>query len=178
LLREVSRRIIPDPDVSKRPSAQQAQEQFLTWLTDLEAHTPNTGLNAGTAQFVGHLVALAGRWGPHLFVCYSDPRIPATTNGIEGSVFGRTKHKLRKALGRGSTVGSPIHNLDFALLPLLAQDTPCDCSAKRAPPPTCSPDAYRQARKALDQQEQPAKQRRSLVRSFVKRLAALVGLSN
>ena len=120
-------------------------------------------------------MATAGRWSPHLFTCSTDPRIPTTTNGLEG-FFGGIKYKLRKALGRGSTQGSPMHNLDFALLPLMPASGKRSSSAGRpCPQITFDPQAYRQARKSLDQQEQPAKQRRSWVRSLVDRLARLVG---
>jgi hypothetical protein len=175
LLREVTRRIVPDPEVHKRPSAQEAQAQFSAWLADLQERTPRRGLNAPTAHFVDHLVTMAGRWSPHLFTCYTDPRIPATTNSIEG-FFGCTKYKLRQALGRGSTVGSPMHNLDFSLLPLMPASRQRPSSAGRPSPQMAfDTEAYRQARKSLDQQEQPAKQRRSWVRSLVDHLARLVG---
>ena len=175
LLREVTRRIVPDPEVHKRPSADQARTQVCAWLADLQAHTPRRGLNASTAHFIDHLVAMADRWSPHLFTCYTDPRIPATTHSLEG-FFGCTKYKLRKALGRGSTVGSMMHHLEFSLLPLLPTAGQSPSSAGRpCSQMTFDPTTYRQARKSLDRQEQPAKLRRSSVRSLIDHLARLVG---
>ena len=178
LLREVTRRIVPDPKVSERPSASQAEAEFTAWLADLQAKTPRRGLNAPTAHFIDHLVATAGRWCPRLFTCYTDPRIPATTNSLEG-FFGCTKSQLRQALGRGSTVGSPMHNLDFALLPLMpaAKQKPA-AAGRPSLQMTVDTEAYRKARKSLDQREQPAKQRRSWVRSLVNHLARLVGAAD
>ena len=174
----MTRRIVPDPKVSERPSASQAEAEFTAWLADLQAKTPRRGLNAPTAHFIDHLVATAGRWCPRLFTCYTDPRIPATTNSLEG-FFGCTKSQLRQALGRGSTVGSPMHNLDFALLPLMpaAKQKPA-AAGRPSLQMTVDTEAYRKARKSLDQREQPAKQRRSWVRSLVNHLARLVGAAD
>ena len=36
------------------------------------------------ARFVGDLVERVGRYGEHLYHCFDDARIPATTNGLEG----------------------------------------------------------------------------------------------
>jgi hypothetical protein len=175
LLREVTRRIVPGPRIEERPSADQAHAQVTAWLADLQATTPRAGLNAPTAHFIDHLVATAERWGTRLFTCYTDPRIPATTNSLE-SLFGCTKSQLCQVLRRGSTLGSPMHNLEFALLPLMprAKQKPDEAGRPTLQTPVDT-EAYRKARKSLDLREQPAQQRRSLVRSLVAHLARIVG---
>lgn len=119
------------------------------------------GLSAPTADFLDHIIALTERGGSHLFTCFDDPRIPANTNKLEG-FFGHSKEFVRHVNGDASTTNSPIRNLGGSLLvtffrsqslpPLRAEDLTNDL------------DAYKKARAALEQEEAPARRRRSLVR--------------
>ena len=103
---------------------------------------------------------IAGRYGTHLFHCFDDPELPATTNQLEGA-FGKTKHQARRALGCGSTTHSLVHNLGDEFLLAHHQVTAGTLDLRAEP---IDPQAYRQARAKLREQEQPARQRRSFVR--------------
>jgi hypothetical protein len=128
------------------------------------------GLSAPTAVFVDHLVALTGRWGSHLFTCFDDPHLPATTNQLEGS-FGQFKRMLRRALGAKSTVGSLATNLGAELLLAWHQ-----VRSGRAPTldNPIDPLAHRKTRAEVDRMEQPARERRSWARNLTRRLAGLL----
>lgn len=160
-LREVARQLSPAPDRLDRPQdAAAAETQFWDFLSGLQRTTPRAGLNAKTASFIDHLVAIAGRYGPHLFHCFDDPELPATTNQLEG-FFGKTKQQARRALGCGSTTHSLVHNLGDEFLLAYQQVTAGSLDLLAEP---IDPQAYRQARDKLKEQEQPARQRRSFVR--------------
>ena len=79
-------------------------------MKDLAATAPRSGLGAATGAFIDDLTRRYGRYGEHLFQCFDDPRIPATTNALEG-FFGASKHVLRQALGCQSTSNSVVSNL-------------------------------------------------------------------
>jgi hypothetical protein len=122
------------------------------------------GLAAATGAFIDDLIARAGRYGTHLFVCFDDPRIPATTNELEG-FFGGVKGTLRRALGCGSTSNSIAHNLGAdALMAYQQVRRPDAAPSVRAP--TATPADFCSARAKLNRQEAPAIRRRSMVRHF------------
>ncbi|MBM4319797.1 MAG: hypothetical protein FJ125_07520 [Deltaproteobacteria bacterium] len=135
------------------------------------ASAPRAGLGAATGAFIDDLVKRAGRYGDHLFQCFDDPRIPATTNDLE-RFFGRSKQTLRHALGCGSTTNSVLTNLGDEALAAYQ-------SVRQAGIPSvaavaaCSPADFRRARSRLARQEAPAIRRRSLVRHLPRRLDEL-----
>jgi len=120
-----------------------------------------------TGRFMQHIAALTQRYGKHLFVCFDDERIPATTNMLEG-FFGRAKRLVRRAAGSGSTTNSVAHNLGQEFLVAFA----------RFEKQTAQPDyvaqldvvRFRSARAQLAAAEAPASHRRSLVRNFERHL--------
>ena len=144
--------------------------QFWDFLTSLQHTTPRVGLNAPTAAFVDHLVAMSGRWGSHLFNCFDDPDLPATTNQLEGA-FGQFKRMLRRAVGAKSTSGSLATNLGAEVLMAWHQ---VRSGLTPDPQQPIDPQAHRTARAELDRLEQPARERRSWVRNPGRRLAALL----
>jgi hypothetical protein len=170
ILRDVARHLATDPERTDRPqNAAEAETQFWDFLTSLQRTTPRVGLSAPTAAFIDHLVALSGRWGPHLFTCFDDPNLPPTTNQLEGG-FGQFKRMLRRTLGAKSTTGSLATNLGAELLLAWHQ-----VLSGRAPAPDSpiDPIAHRKARAELNRLEQPARERRSWVRNLGRRLAGL-----
>jgi hypothetical protein len=171
ILRDVARRLSPDPERTDRPgNAAEAETQFWDYLTSLQRTTPRVGLSAPTAALVDHLVALSGRWGSHLFTCFDDPDLPPPTNQLEGG-FGQFKRMLRRALGAKSTTGSLATNLGAELL--LAWHQVRSGLAPGSEQPV-DPQAHRRARAELARLEQPARERRSWVRNLGRRLASLL----
>lgn len=73
------------------------------WLKSASAKTVD-GLEAA---FIGHLVAVAGRYSEGLFHCYDVPDLPRNNNDLEQE-FSRFKRSERKATGRKSTAGGPV----------------------------------------------------------------------
>jgi len=120
---------------------------------------------------VDHLASLAERYGKHLFVCFDDPRVPSSTNELEG-FFGRAKRPLRRAAGSASTANSVAQNVGgdylaaFALVAsktrLLVDDLDATFLQR-----------FRRARARLLAEEAPMTRRRSLVRFFDQHIARL-----
>ena len=162
ILGEVAHQLSSAPDRADRPSnAAEAETRAWDYLGDLQRRTPRTGLSAPSATFVDHIVGMFGRYGEHLFVCFDDSRIPATTNGLEG-FFGLGKRVVRKALGAGSTTNSVVTNLGAEVLMALHQVRARDNNTVFPPPIDLH--AYQTARAELDQHERPARLRRSWLR--------------
>jgi hypothetical protein len=138
-------------------------------LDDLQAKTPRMGLSAASGHFVDHLVTLAERYGSHLFVCFDDPRVPSTTDELEG-FFGEYKAFVKRSTGRGSTANGVVQSLGSDLLVAFH-----DAKHRRSFPGELpvDPAAFRNARQALAEAEAPARRRRSLVRNLDDNLARL-----
>lgn len=169
ILREVAHHLNPDPDRADRPcNAAEAETQAWDYLGELQRRTRRPGLGALTAQLVDHIVALFGRYGEHLFKCFDDPRIPATTNGLEG-FFGLGKRVVRKAVGAGSTSNSVVTNLGGEVLMALHQ-----VRNGEPFPGTIDLHAYQKARAELDALEEPARLCRSYLRDQGKCLVRLL----
>ena len=173
ILHEVAHQLNSQPErVDRPPNAAEAETRAWDYLGELQRQTPRTGLSAPTAEFVDHIVGMFGRYGEHLFVCFDDNRIPATTNGLEG-FFGLGKRVVRKALGAGSTTNSVVTNLGGEVLMALHQVRAVDKSAPFPPPIDLH--AYQAARAELDQQERPARLRRATACSTAQSLPSRPG---
>lgn len=160
----MARELSNAPDREDRPaSAAEAKARFDAYLARL-AETPRTGLAAATGIFIDTLVERAHRYGAHLFVCFDDPRIPATTNELEG-FFGGVKTLQRHALGTGSTSNSVVTNLGPDLL-VAYQYVRRPGAMTSVQAPTATPAAFSAARVKLAGGEAPSTRRRSLVRNF------------
>lgn len=135
------------------------------------ASAPRAGLGAATGAFIDDLVKRAHRYGDHLFKCFDDPRIPATTNDPE-RFFGGSKQTLRHALGCGSTTNSVLTNLgDDALVAYQhVQQVGSPMASEIA---AHSPADVRAARARLACHEAPAIRQRSRVRHLPRRLDEL-----
>lgn len=119
-------------------------------------------MGAATGAFVDDLTTRYGRYSSHLFVCFDDPRIPATTNALEG-FFGESKRVLRQTLGCGSTTNSIVSNLGAeALLTYhqMQQPKAHDDLLNMTP----SPADFLSSRATIDLLEVPGIRRRSMVR--------------
>ena len=140
-------------------------------MHELTTTTPRVGLAAPTGAFIDSLVKRSQRYGAHLFACFDDSRIPATTNALEG-FFGAAKATLRRALGVGSTTNSVVSNLGADVLVAYQYvRRPEGLADVRAP--IATPADFRAARTRLDREETAGVHRRSMVRNFNQHLARL-----
>jgi hypothetical protein len=135
ILRGVAHQISNKPDRTDRPpDAAQAKARLEAHLQALRDQTSRVGLSGATAKFLDHIQATTQRYGPNLFTCFDDPRIPATTNLIEG-FNGHGKRIIRKAVGTKSTANSLVHNLDVEFLLALNQVHRSQAGQPRRPRP-------------------------------------------
>lgn len=163
ILREVAHQISSASDREDRPAnAAEAMKRFDKYLEALTTKTPRVGLAAATGAFIDDLVARSKRYREHLFMCFDDPRIPASTNELEG-FFGTIKSKLRRTLGAKSTTNSVVANLGADLLMTYHQLQQPDATMCA---PSATPIEFDSARTRLRRDEAPSVRRRSLVRNF------------
>jgi hypothetical protein len=169
IIRGLAHELSASPDRPDRPaSAEEAKGRVEAYLEAMATSAPRKGLGAATATFVDDLRERYGRYGMHLFHCFDDDRIPATTNDLE-RFNGDSKGALRQSLGCGSTTNSVVTNLgDEALLAWqqLRQTGPPDPNAFAS----TTPEAFRAARARIANKEAPAVARRSMVRHLATRL--------
>src|SRR5271169_6720051 len=140
ILRDVAHEISSAPDRPDRPeNGDDAHAGLCAYLEQLTADTPRVGLSAATGAFVDHVVGVAERWGRKLFHCFDDPRIPPTSNELEG-FFGVSKRFVRQITGNSSTSNSLVQNLGESFLltmfqvsnaPLNLEETGVDLDALR-----------------------------------------------
>jgi hypothetical protein len=172
IIRELAHELSNSPERLDRPAtAAQAQARFKAYLDHLAASAPRAGLGASTGAFTDDLVKRAGRYGDHLFKCFDDPRIPATSNDLE-RFFGGSKQALRHALGCGSTTNSVLTNLgDEALVAYqyMQQSEAPTVLAVAA----LSPTDFQAARARIASQEEPIILQRSMVRNLPRHLDRL-----
>lgn len=172
ILRGVAHELSAAPDREERPaSAQQAQRRFEAHLNALVDGAPRSGLGAATGQFIDDLADRYTRYGAHLFCCFDDPRIPATTNELEG-FFGAAKSLVRSAAGCGSTTNSIVTNLAADALNAYHQVNQPGAIARIASADISNED-FLEARVRIADVEAPAIRQRSMVRSLRRRLKEL-----
>ena len=172
IIRDIAHELSNSAGRPDRPAtAAEARSRLEAHLDNLAASAPRAGLGAATGAFIVDLVKRTGRYGDHLFECFDDPRIPATTNGIE-RFFGSSKQMLRHALGCGSTTNSVLTNLGAEALAayqyVQQAGTPTALAAA-----ACSPADFQAARAHIASQEQPAIRQRSMVRNLPSHLDRL-----
>lgn len=131
------------------------------------------GLGAPIGDFIDHVANVAGRYGRNLFHCFDDPRIPPTSNALEG-FFGTSKEQLRRALGAASTTNGVATNLGAEYMGALAY-------AKRHSPDelmktvaSVTVSEYEHVRQAVEGAEKAATLRRSRRRDPQRHLTELL----
>ncbi|MBI4872792.1 MAG: hypothetical protein HY814_14645 [Candidatus Riflebacteria bacterium] len=173
IIRGLAHELSNSPDRPDLPaSAVEAQARVDAYLGELAASAPRAGLGAATGVFIDDLVKRTSRYGDHLFKCFDDPRIPATTNSLE-RFFGCSKQTLRHALGCGSTTNSVLTNLGEDVLvayQYLRQNGSPSADAVSA----CSSAEFLRARSQLARREVPATRQRSRVRHLPRHLSDLL----
>ena len=169
IVRDLAHQLSTLPDRPDLPAtAAEARERWDAHLAQLAA-TPRAGLAAQTGAFVDTLLRRAARYSDHLFHCFDDPRIPASTNGLE-RFFGVSKSILRHALGCGSTTNSVVANLGAEPLLALHQmrgGTTLKEFHQRTPA------EFTEVRKKIAFEEAPGIRRRSMVRHLDRHLVRL-----
>jgi hypothetical protein len=174
LLRQVAHEIAPDPTRLDPPATgDEAHDRLNDLLHRLQEEAPRTGLGAPIGQFIDHVASVAERYGRNLFHCFDDPRIPPTSNGLEG-FFGTSKDQLRRALGEASTTNGVAQNLGADYLIALAyaqKHSPSDLLDALT---SLSASEYEGARQAVEHGEEPAILRRSRRRNPSRHLSELL----
>ncbi len=82
------------------------KKRLSSFLDNQLTLAPTRGMGAYLRRFVEHAWKVTESYWAGLFHCYDDPRIPRTSNRIEG-VFGKGKRILRACAGRKSTAVGP-----------------------------------------------------------------------
>jgi hypothetical protein len=174
MLRDVAREITPDPDRDDPPaSGDEAHSRLRDLVARMRDEAPRFGLGAATGEFADHVAGVAERYGRQLFHCYDDPRIPSTTNDLEG-FFGNCKSHIRAALGAASTTNSIAQNLGADYLEALLFAKTQSPRELLAAIDTISGEDYQTARRLIELNEQPARLRRSRRRDPERHLQALL----
>lgn len=165
ILRGLAHELSSAPEREDRPrTGEEASARVAAYLDRLSFELARDGAHAPTANFVDGLVVRYDRYKEHLFHCFDDPRIPATTNSLEG-FFGASKRATRQTLGCGSTSNSVVTNLgDDALLAYHY----IRCPNRRTALAKLSAEAeeFDAARSRISEKERPATERRSRVRNL------------
>lgn len=167
IVRGIARELSNKSDREDRPSSSaEAKLRFDAHLANLVNTAPRSGIGKVTGEFIDDLVSRAGRYGDHLFKCFDDPRIPASTNELEGA-FGAMKRTMRRSVGARSTTNSTMSNLgaDGAVAHQYARQPGVLELMKN---PDFSVEQFQSARKEIARNEVPAICRRSLIRSLPK----------
>jgi hypothetical protein len=174
ILRGLARELSNDSDRLDRPeTAKEAQARFEAHLEELATQTPRAGLAAATGAFIDDLRERYLRYGEHLFHCFDDARIPATSNELEG-FFGGSKQVLRSALGCGSTSNSVVSNLGAEALLAYHQIRQKGALEELERNPFTA-EEFLQARAKQSAQEKPMIRQRSMVRHLDRHLDRLTG---
>jgi len=175
ILREIAHEISADPDRHDRPeNAADAQDRLDAYVGRLSGEAPRNGLGAATGHFVENIAALVERYKEHLCVCFDDPRVPPSTNMLEG-FFGRAKRPLRRACGTGSTANSVAQNVggDYLAAFAVAERKDRSLLLDKLGDDETFLAQFSTARARIAAEEAPMTRRRSLVRSFDEHVARL-----
>ena len=148
---------------TQSPSAQ-VKRVVRTYLNRLAEDAPRRGRGAVTGHFIDHVVGVSNRYWPGLFHCYDDPRIPRTTNELEGS-FGSSKRGVRQRTGRKSTSGGKLESAGEVVVrveALLGVMSPPELQQHLLAVP---PERYLKSKGRLRHLQHPARERRSIQRN-------------
>lgn len=149
------------------------RRQLYSYLARKRREAPQRGRGAYLRRFAEHFQKVTRSYAPGLFHTYDDPRIPQTSNELEG-INGAGKQNLRRCAGRPSTAHGPgascgpIYMFGIALhrvLPELEINTLLTGYDSRQ---------YLDGRKLIEQIREPSKRRRSFLRRPFKRLTEIL----
>jgi hypothetical protein len=157
VLRSIKRILWPSTPPPNGAVVRRRLKRLLSRLLD---HAPKRGKGARHRRFLRHVRDVEERYGERLYHCYDDPRIPQTTNEIEG-LHGILKRHLRKATARNWNFGGPTESAAEFLVPAL-HAVRCGSAFELVDPVT--PALYKAARTRLEQHSARARRYRSIQR--------------
>ena len=140
------------------------RRRLFNFLSRKRREAPQRGLGAYLRRFIENAQAVTRRYAKGLFHCYDDPRIPQTSNALEG-LNGAGKHNLRRCAGRGSTANGPgssygrLYMYAVALNAFMSQE-----EIEALLRDQFDAQKFREARRILDEIRAPAARRRSMLR--------------
>lgn len=146
-------------------SSAQVKRVVRTYLNHLAEDAPRRGRGAVTGHFIDHIVGVSARYWPGLFHCYDDPRIPRTSNELEGS-FGSSKRGVRQRTGRKSTSGGKIESAGEVVVRVEALLRVMSRTELEQHLVAVSPERYAQSKRRLRDVQGPARERRSIQRNL------------
>lgn len=174
VLRQVAREITPAPTRIDFPvNGDEAHDRLIDLIRRLQKDAPRMGLGAPIGDYIDHVANVAERYGRNLFHCFDDPRIPPTSNALEG-FFGTSKQQLRRALGTASTTNGVAGNLGAEYMCALAYAKSHSPNEVMEAVATLSVSEYEDVRQALEDAESVATLRRSRRRDPQKHLTQLL----
>ena len=149
------------------------RRQLFSYLARKRQEAPQRGRGAYLRKFVEHFQKVTRSYAPGLFHTYDDPRIPQTSNELEG-INGAAKQNLRHCTGRPSTAhgpgasSGPIYMFGVALHRVLPE--------KEINALLTGYDSrqYLEGRRLIEQIREPSKRRRSFLRNPFNKLAEVL----
>ena len=149
------------------------RRRLFAYLGRVRRNAPQRGRGAYLRRFAENAVAITRRYAFGLFHCYDDPRIPQTSNDLEG-LNGAGKRNLRRCGARGSTANGPGSSCGRAYLIAVALNACRSAAELQALLASVPTEEYEQARVRLDEIRAPSRRRRSMLRNPDKRLATIL----
>jgi len=144
-------------------SAAKVKRRVRRYLNRLAKEAPRRGRGAPTGHFVDHVLKKADSFWSGLFHAYDDPRIPRTTNALEG-FFGTSKRAARRTTGAMSTAGGKLESCGEAMLRVRALMQAIGPMALASELQRVTPQQYAEAKDRLRALQRPARERRSIQR--------------
>jgi hypothetical protein len=155
------------------PNGRAVRRKLFSFLNRKRDHVPQRGRGAYLRRFVENAIAVTKRYASGLFHCYNDPRIPPTSNVIEGT-NGDGKRNLRRCGARGSTANGPATSCGRAYMIAVALNSCMSAAELEAALASVPPADYREARALLDQIRAPSRRRRSMLRDPERYLSSIL----
>lgn len=169
-----SRRKPPEEAREQPADGKTVRRRLFAFLSRKRREAPQRGRGAYLRRFIEHAQSVTRRYAKGLFHCYDDPRIPQTSNVLEG-LNGAGKHNLRRCAGRGSTAngpGSSYGRMYMYAVALHAYMPQAEIDALLCE--AIDPRQFHEARRLLDEVRAPAARRRSILRDPDKHLAEIL----
>ena len=146
------------------PDGQTVRRLLFSFLNRRRREAPQRGRGAYLRRFVEHAIEVTKRHALGLFHCYDDPRIPQTTNTLEG-VNGDGKRNLRRCGGRSSTANGPGTSCGRAYMTAVTLNACLSAAEIEAMLALVKTEDYRNERRLLDQVRAPSSRRRAMLRN-------------